>query len=365
MVLIPLVKFDWGQSNISAVFGPVKIKFGTENMWWGPSISNPIMMSNTAPGFPHLNVGTAQPIRTKYGDFEFNSIWGQLGESDYFENIPSSDKRYIVGLTFGYRPSFLEFMRGFSIGLGRILYRDWPNGGLEFGDIFLGLKKVDPTATVTSSGAVNADTDQYLSLDLRWFFEESGAEFYFEWVRNDFQEQEHGSFFTLGLQKSFKSALAIYRFGLEHTSLATTRTREITDSGDIYTHPVIRQGFTHEGQLLGAPIGPGSKSQLLRIGRFNEKGKLGFSINRIRFNDNYFWRRYGPPGDFLRHDVEWNFGLEAVRFFKNYEFLGKFIYSRRMNWHFYHNLDVNNFQLLTSIKWHITDKPIFSLFNKN
>ncbi len=367
-------EFDWGQSNISAVIGPVQIKFGTENIWWGPSVANPILMSNTAPGFPHLNIGTSKPIRTKYGDFELNSIWGKLGESDYFENIPSNDKRYIVGLAFGYRPSFSQFMKGFSISMGRILYQDWPNDGLELGDLFLGLKNADPTAKLSPTGGlVNDDTDQYLSMDIRWIFKQAGAEFYFEWVRNDFwldfkdlvKEPEHGSVFSIGLQKSFATASATYKLGFEHTSLATTRTREIRASGTIYTHSVIRQGYTHNGHLLGAPIGPGSKSQLIRLDRYSTTGKFAFSLQKIRFNDDYFWSRYGPSGEFQRHDVEWNFGVEAVRFFKNHEFSAKVIYSRRMNWHFYENLDVNNFQILTSIKWHITDKPLLTLFNKN
>ncbi len=367
-------EFDWGQSNISVELGALKVKFGNENMWWGPSVLNPIMMSNTAPGFVHLNIGTSKPIRTKYGDFEINSFWGKLNESDFFEEIPSSEKRFISGLSFGYRPSFSGFLKGFSIGLGRILYKDWPSGGLALGDAFLSLKNLDPTSSVgPTGGLINDDTDQYISMDLRWIFEQAGAEFYFEWVRNDFwlnfkdlvQEPEHGSVFSLGLQKTFNSPGGEFKFLFEHTTLATTRTREIRDSGDIYTHSVIRQGFTHEGFLLGAPIGPGSKSQIIRLDKYNSKGKLGFSIQKIRFNDNYFWRRYGPTGQFQRHDVEWNFGIESVHFFRNYEFSGKFIYSRRMNWHFYENLDVNNFQILTSVKWHITNKPLLTLFNKN
>jgi len=363
----PFSEFDWGQSNISAVLGPVKVKFGSENMWWGPSVMNPIMMSNTGPGFPHLDIGTAKPVRTKYGDFEFNSIWGQLGESDYFEEIPSNDKRYIVGLTFGYRPSFSEFMKGFSIGMGRVLQKNWPNSGLPFGDIFLGLKNADPNKQDSNGNPVADNIDQLISLNARWYFDQSGAEIYFEWVRNtalfkDFiQKPEQGSVFTFGLQKSYKSASASYKFGFEHTSMASPRSQANSESSDIYTHPFVRQGYTHNGHLLGAPIGPGSKSQLISIDRFHNKGKFGFSLNRIRFNDNYFWRAFGGTGDFLRHDVEWNFGLDAVRFFKMLEFSTKFIYSRRMNMHYYHKLDVNNFQILTSIKWHITQKPLLSI----
>lgn len=369
--LDPVNEFDLGQSYVSLELGNAIIKFGTENFWWGPSVLNPIMMSNTGPGFPHLNIGTKKPARTKYGDFEVTSIWGQLKESDFFRfDANTVSRRFIAGLSLGYRPSFSEFMKGFSIGIGRILQKNWPDSGLSFSDIFLSLKNTDANATVAPNGDfVNDDTDQYISLDARWFFEKSGAEIYLEWVRNDFwldfkdlvSEPEHGSVFTVGMQKAFKTNKATWRIGFENTSLATTRTREVRNSGDIYTHTVAIQGYTHRGFLLGAPIGPGSKSQLIRLDRFDENGKYGFSINRIRFNDNFFFRTFD---DFTRHDVEWTFGFEAIRFINNFEVTGRFNYSRRMNWNYYHNSDVNNFQLITSIKYHLDGKPLLTLFDK-
>ena len=353
---------DWGQSNIGAEFGPVKIMFSTENMWWGPALHNPILMSNTAPGFKKVNIGTSKPILTKYGDFEMNAIWGRLAHSDY-AGIPLQNKRYIAGVTFGYRPSFIPALKGLSMAFGRVLYKPWPNSGLTFGDIFLALGE---TKEVTSNGdalSYEENLDQYLSFDLRWIFPKSDAEFYFEWTRNDFWlnfnnlNNEPVGAFSLGIQKVLDVGSTSYKLGIEHTSMAAQRTRVIQESHDYYTHSGMNQGYTHEGSLLGAPIGPGSKSQTIKIDRFRPNGKLSFSINRIRFNDNFFWRTFN---DFQKHDVEWNFGFQAIRFFKQFEFSGKFIYSRRMNWHYFTELDVNNFQLLTSVRWHISAQSIWS-----
>ncbi len=357
--------FNWGQSNISAEFGPVIVKFGTENMWWGPAVLNPIMMSNTAPGFPHLTLGTSNPLKTKYGNFELYSFWGQLSESQYFDDNPANDKRFIAGVSFGYRPTFSEDLKGISIGFGRTIYQEWSTSDLSFSDLFLSFKKNGPNFKQDENcEIVYNESDQYISLDVRWFLQESGVEFYFEWVQNEAWLDSQDVLYTLGFQKLYQVDNATWRLGFEQTSLAAARNQELRNAKDIYTNPIVIQGYTNQGNLLGAPIGPGSKSQLLRLDRFNKLGKYGFSINRIRFNDNFFFKQFGPTGDFLRHDVEWNFELETVRFLKNYEISGKFVYSRRMNWHFYHNLDVNNFQLLTSIKWHITNKPIFTIGSK-
>ncbi|MEQ9424092.1 MAG: capsule assembly Wzi family protein [Cyclobacteriaceae bacterium] len=360
----PFTDFNLGQSSISLELGPASVKFGTENMWWGPAVLNPIMISNTAPGFPHLTLGTKKPLQSKFGDFELYAFWGQLKESQYFDDNPLNDKRLISGLSFGYRPSFAEDLKGISIGVGRIIYKAWPVTGISPGDMLLGFKKIGPNFEQDENGEIiYNEADQYNSLNVRWFLEESGVELYFEWVQNDAWLNSQDVLYTLGFQKLHQVDNATWRLGIEQTSLAAARTRE--NSKDLYTHPVVTQGFTNKGNLLGAPIGPGSKSQFIQLDRFNNKGKYGFSINRIRFNDDFFFRQFGPTGDFSRHDVEWNFELEAVRFLKNYEISGKFIYSRRMNWHFYHNLDVNNFQLLTSIKWHLINRPIITIGNKN
>ena len=59
--------FDFGQSSFGIELGNFSAKLSNENLWWGPSISNPILMSNTGPGFLHIDIGTVHPWETKYG----------------------------------------------------------------------------------------------------------------------------------------------------------------------------------------------------------------------------------------------------------------------------------------------------------
>ena len=58
-----------GQSSIKLNFKGLSLGISNENIWWGPSIRNSIMMSNHAKGFKHITFNTTKPLRTKIGNF--------------------------------------------------------------------------------------------------------------------------------------------------------------------------------------------------------------------------------------------------------------------------------------------------------
>ena len=49
---------DAGQSYLRVDAGLVSVGVSNENLWWGPAVRYPIVLGNTAPGFPHLLLGT-------------------------------------------------------------------------------------------------------------------------------------------------------------------------------------------------------------------------------------------------------------------------------------------------------------------
>ena len=353
-------QFHLGQSSLFADLWKIRIKVSTENMWWGPGISNSITMSNTAPGFLHASIGTYKPIVTSYGDFEFNSIWGRFRESEYFDGISDNDNRFLHVLSFGYRPSFSKLFKGLSFGLTRVIYQTWPTSGLSFGDLFLGLKNTNSIPQVDSNGNLVFDeTDQILSFNFRWIFAKAASEIYFDFGRSDFwldfkdlvSEPDHSGVYTIGFQKAFTSKNGTWRLSFEHTSLAAARTREIRSSLSIYLNSAVTQGYTNRGQLLGAGIGPGSKAQTLRLDKFDSNGKLGLVLSRIKFNEDYVFDQSTNTQTTLNHDVEVNFGAEYVRFFDSFELATQLIFSRRINW-YYQDGDVSNVQLTNTIRWH-------------
>ena len=76
-------KIYWGQSSIRLNYKAISFGLSTENLWWGPGIQSSLLMSNTAPGFPHLTLNTLRPLQTPIGSFEGQVIAGNLDASGY------------------------------------------------------------------------------------------------------------------------------------------------------------------------------------------------------------------------------------------------------------------------------------------
>jgi len=69
-----------GQSSVSLDLPLLTTGVATENLWWGPSTNNAIVLSNNAEGFPHAFVQTREGINTPIGRFDAQWIAGVLRE---------------------------------------------------------------------------------------------------------------------------------------------------------------------------------------------------------------------------------------------------------------------------------------------
>lgn len=67
-----------GQSSLRYENKKLSIGISNENLWWGPSLRNSLVLSNHADNFTHLTLNTIRPIRTKAGAFEGQVIYGTL-----------------------------------------------------------------------------------------------------------------------------------------------------------------------------------------------------------------------------------------------------------------------------------------------
>ena len=198
-------RFLIGQSSLYLNIKNLSIGLSNENIWWGPSYRNSIMMSNHAEGFKHLSIKTKDPIKTKIGNFEFQIITGRLENSGYTPPrtdyiyagsklyIPkitqigtTDDWRYLQGYIFSYSPSYIK---GFSVGIIRWvqMYSDllkgrywWMEGKPNYFPAFANLfRKNDIYENY------EAQTDQAAGIFLKWFWEDSKAEIYAEFHHND------------------------------------------------------------------------------------------------------------------------------------------------------------------------------------
>ncbi len=341
-----LTKIYPGQSRIKYSWkNKFYAKLSSENMWWGPSHQNSILMTNTAPGFPHFSIGTEGIQPTKLGGFGFGIYWGRFQESEFYDN-DGVDAQYFNGLTLEYQPNFVD---GLTVGFGRVIYKRWSEGSMDLRDylIFLGNYSVEPDS-ITG----NDEYDQLASLFLRWKFPEVGFEAYFEFARNDFggdlqnlviSQPDHSRFYTIGFSKLIPSSVGKIRFLGEFSTFSRSNTRFIGPSPVLYVHNIGGGGYTHNGQLVGAAVGPGANTQTLGVDIVKENKNFGLKLMRISYNDDYFFDNLTRNDPSFARDVEtsldgvanWIFDKTSVEFNP--------VLSVRNNWYYTRSGNVTNF----------------------
>lgn len=349
--------FDLGDSRLALDWKAARVSFGNESMWWGPALRNALVMSNNAPGFLHGSVGTNQPVDIGIGDLEGRWIWGGLGQSDYFDPDANPD-RFITGIVLTYSPSWLD---GLALGMTRVFQQLVPDDGIDTSEyllVFQGLVKASQVSNESPDGT--DERDQLVSLFGRWVFPESGFEAYFEWARNDhagdlgdlFQEPEHSQAYTLGFQKVTSFApQRVFAFRGELTHLEAPPTFQLRPRGVYYTHSVVTQGYTHQGQILGAGIGPGSNAQFLGVDLYERWGSAGLFVQRRVHDNDAFWVWADETGaTFDQHHVSLDIGLSGSRFLGDFDLGASFTFTRELNRYFF-GPDVTNLNLGLTARW--------------
>ena len=387
----PYKKTTFGQSSIRLNYKALSIGISSENIWWGPSIRNGIMMSNNAQGFNHITFNTRKPIKTSIGSFEFQLLTGRLESSGY--NPPNIDRtyagtkifvpktnkngleddwRFFQGYSFNYSPKWIS---GFHFGIIRWVQMygamfegkyNWiaeANNGATVGwfPIFNNfLRKYD------TIDAYEWNTDQAASGFFRWVWEDSKAEVYGEFGYNDSKvslrdlllDSDHSRAVTLGIHKLFdsKNKKSQFEFKWEWTQMEQTGSRLVRNAGSWYMHSEVRHGYTNNGEVIGAGIGPGSNSQYFSFARLKQNERIGGALEIIDHDNDFYYMAWEDNGDFNRYWKDYNLHLFFEKEFKNFWGSLNFIYSKNLNyqWELYNNpehpfifsgVDVENFHI--------------------
>jgi len=354
-------KASWGQSSIRLTFNAISIGLSSENLWWGPGKKNSLLMSNTAPGFKHLTLNTIRPVKTFLGSFEGQLIAGRLESSgfdppgkerEYLEKkifVPKPDDwRYINAGILTYRPKWIPNL---FVGVSRAFYLYNHDLGKKFSDYLpiitpFQKKNADNSA---GDGEDGKKRDQLSSVFAKWLFVKAHAEAYFEFGRNDHSwdlrdfllTPGHSRAYTFGflrllpLNRSKKSDLI--QLNIEFTQLESNFITRYRPSPTWYVHVKASGGYTHDGQILGAGIGPGSNMQSLDISWVRYLKLAGFRFERIvRNNDFNNYVINDPKGHWidlgLSAFTQWNFnhlllnakikGIQSL----NYQHAAKSVY---------------------------------------
>lgn len=323
-----------GQSFIRVDAFGAAVGFSTENMRWGPARRNPLLMSGGAPGFPHAFVGTSVPVDVRIGHVGVEAIWGRLDESDFFDNDPTNDTRLFAGLVASFSPKH----SGLTLGFTRAYLRAWPVSGLSLSEQIFG----PYTGIRTNPQDPNNGDNQLLSVFLTWLLPESGFELYGEYARDDhwedgrdlLMELDHSRAYTLGIEKVFVLPRPehMLRVAGETTTLSVSNTYRSGRGGPtFYTHGQLRQGYTHRGQLLGAPIGPGSDAQYIAVDYLTPEILGGVYVERVRYDADAYYTHFAQRFTNRGHDAEWTVGVRGAGVVLDFQVVGEIGYSTRYN----------------------------------
>lgn len=360
--------FHLGDSFIQADFQRFATGISNERLWTGPAVHNPLIFSSNAPGFTHFFFRTSNPLRTPIGEFEGQYTWGLLKDSNYF-NVPEYDsRRYVNAFTLNYNPWFIP---NFHMGLTRVGY-SYLDGGFGLSDLFLFLR-----SSHTAESAAEADkSDAYMHLTsfyFRWMFPAADMEVYAEWGRNDYRrsfrdviaEPQLNRGYVLGFIKRFtlspenKVVLNTEITNLENSSAASVN----RDFNTWYESDIVGQGFTNQGQIIGAGIGPGSSTQQIHVTYFGRWGSAGVSGARIAHKmDRHYkyeehFRSFARWPDHYhlldRHEIEMRYGMHAtVRMPFGVDAGIQYIISNIDNRYNVRRADVQNSQLSFMLRYH-------------
>lgn len=345
--LRPIKQAYLGQSSIRLNIGPFSAGISSENLWWGPGQFSSIIMSNNAPGFHHLTFNTRRPLKTFLGNFEWQLIVGELNEDSslHFENfVPRRSilrefSRYYNAVVITYEP---KWAKNFFIGFTRFeqLYssvqRTRPGTWMKR---FLPVLTFE-TADENASGVIRNDGG--VSLFGRWVMPKQHAEFYFEFGYNDFKQNlrdltvnaNHASAFLVGFKKLFLlNSHSFIDLSGELLHMAENPSNIIRISENWYEHFSVRQGYTHQNQIMGAGSGPGNNVQTIAIKKVNGLNHIGFKIQRIQQDPKGFIAG-APLGMRELRWTDWDFGFSLQKKWKRFllQTDAHIIFSKNYGW---------------------------------
>lgn len=283
--------FDWGDTEVRYTWRTLTVGFGTQSPWLGPAWLNPMLGSNNAPAYPKLDIGLRKThvylpwLGWYIGDIEGRAWLGRLTESDYFDSNPDNDHRQLTGFSAAYSPSFLP---GLTIGANKVCINDWQNKSIKY---------LNPLYSTNGSQTDEGiDEDQKMSLFADWIFPQVGFEVYGELGIDDYSAHKlenpfHTAIYTIGAKKSLAISRKHAVYGeilFEWSNFEMSQDFQLQwKYMGYYSHGSIAQGYTQNGQILGAGSGYFGNSQFLGFKVYYPKGSALLFVHYNRPDTNY------------------------------------------------------------------------------
>jgi hypothetical protein len=367
----PYSRVDPGESEIRVDGLGLTAGVSTASQWWGPTTVFPYVLGNNAGGFPHLFIGTAKPANVGIGHIHGRIVYGTLSQSqyspvrgaDYFQSYDSPGKeRFMAGLTGLIQIRGIE---GLEIGGSRFFHSAIDSSGITAADFKLPIQNFLKNRLVSEGDTLFGDDrsllqNQLASVYFRWAPPGTGVDIYGEFGREDFSadirdfylQPDHSSTQNFGFRKAWlrnQQMSAVRAEFFTYEAPAGTRTR---GEGLIYLHQPLFQGHTSRGQVLGAPVSPGSGSaQMFAYDRFSPTGRITGFISRVTAGEVSAANKDYVSGPAIKNsaDVQLTFGGEMTRFVGPFDITGRAAWTKELN-RYLTKGDANNLNFALSVR---------------
>ena len=276
--------FDWGDTEIRYTWHTLTVGFGSQSPWLGPAWLNPMLGSNNAGTYPKFDIGLRKQrvvipgLNWNLGEIE-GRIWtGYLSESDYFDTDNDNNHNMINGFAVAYSPSFIP---GMTLSVNKICLCKWEDRSIKYFNPFYDSNEVE---------------DQKASFGIDWIFPQVGFEVYGELGIDDYNSRGisnpfHTAIYTVGAKKTFS---IIKKHGIFAELLFEWNNFEMSQDFQLqwkymgyYSHSIISQGYTQNGQIIGAGSGYFGNSQYLAFKIYHKKGSITPFIHFNRPDTNF------------------------------------------------------------------------------
>lgn len=355
----PVTFLDPGQTSLRVSAAGLSLGAGTENLWWGPGVTQSLQLTNNAAGFPHVDLRTERPLELGPLRVEGQWLWGRLGHSGWLDTSRASRDRFFTGAMVAVTPKAVP---GLTLGMTRTFYQLLPESAFPASDFFLIFQRTQKEVFTTPDNPEGNDArDQMASFFGRWAFPESGFELYGEWGRNDHgwdlrdyvTQPEHSSAYMVGLRKvSPLGGARLLALTGELTRLERSASWVVRPAPSWYVHHIAVQGYTQNGQVLGAGVGPGGNAQFAGAELYHAGGKVGAFVQRRIQNNDHFYEN-ASFGDFpLPHHTSLDFGVQWLgRMGLGLEMEAEGILTKDFNRYYELYNDVWNAHLTAGLRW--------------
>ena len=148
----------------------------------------------------------------------------------------------------------------------------------------------------------------------RYVLPASNAEVYLEYGRKDqyptlinlLNGQKYPRGFIAGFRRISTPNSNDVRFSItaEIAQLDATYQEQVNNAQSWYTNDYVRQGYTNNGKVMGAGIGPGSTSQMLDLSILYKNSNTGLTVQRIVNNRDFYFSAYQDYVNWKDHWVD-------------------------------------------------------------